>query len=125
MRKARLLIPAALGLFSLALNAQTLFLLPGQNGGDASATAFSVDPFYQLLGFNAVSAIAFQAFSNNDGSEYYFLSSTNTNTLISAKSQLGNIQSLYSFGAPATAAVRTPDGQRLLIAAGNLWVVNV
>ena len=125
MRKARLLIPAALGLFSLALNAQTLFLLPGQNGGNANSIAFSVDPFYQLLGFNAVSASAFQAFSNNDGSEYYFLSSTNTNTLISAKSQLGNIQSLYSFGAPATAAVRTPDGQRLLIAAGNLWVVNV
>ncbi|HLG99973.1 MAG TPA: Ig-like domain-containing protein [Bryobacteraceae bacterium] len=125
MRKVRLLIPAALGLFSLGMNAQTLFLLPGQNGGDASAIAFNINPFYQLSAFNAVSPSAYQAFSNNDGSEYYFISSTNTGTVISAKSQLGNIQSLYSLGAPAAAAVRTPDGQRLLIAAGNLWVINV
>src|SRR5579863_9982246 len=123
MRKVDLIIAAALGLFSVQLSAQNAFLLPGPNGTNTNVTVFTVSPFTQIANINA-SMSAFTVLSRADGSEFYIISNSASNTVMTTTSALGNVQTLAGLGAAATAAARTPDGQKILIAAGNLWIVN-
>jgi len=124
MRKLHLLIAIGLGLFTLNLNAQTAFLLPGQNGVNSDVTGFSVSPFSQITSFEATTS-AYEALARSDGGEYYIISNSAANTVITTNSILGNVQPLIGFGAGASAAIRTPDGQKILVAAGNLQVIDV
>ncbi len=126
MRKAHLLVVACLGLLSSYLSAQTAFLLPGPTGATSNVAAYTVSPFASVGGFvlpNSTTS-AFQAISRSDGGEFYFISNSSSNTVITTNSLLGNVQSLVGFGSPATAAVLSPDGRRVLVAAGNLQIVN-
>ena len=123
MRKVHLLVAVALGLFSVELSAQTAFLLPGPNGTNTTVTVLTVTPFTQIATLNATMT-ATNVLSRADGSEYYIISNAASNTVMTTTSALGSVQTLASLGAAATAAVRTPDGQKILIAAGNLWVIN-
>jgi len=126
MRKAHLLVVACLGLLSSYLCAQTAFLLPGPTGATSNVAAYTVSPFASVGGFvlpNSTTS-AFQAISRSDGGEFYFISNSSSNTVITTNSLLGNVQSLVGFGSPAMAAVLSPDGRRVLVAAGNLQIVN-
>ncbi len=124
MRKLHVLFALGLGLFSLSLNAQTAFVLPGQNGITPNVTGFSVSPFSQITSFEATNS-AYNALARSDGGEYYIISNSSSNTVITTNSILGNVQPLIGFGAGAAAAIRTPDGQKILVAAGNLQAINV
>src|ERR1700733_214983 len=126
MRKAHLLVIACLGLYSAHLNAQTAFLLPGPTGSTSNVAAYTVSPFTGIGGLVLPNSdtSAFQAIRRSDGGEFYFISSSSFNTVVTANSLLGNVQSLVGFGSPATAAILTPDGRRILVAAGNLQIVN-
>ncbi|HTS48731.1 MAG TPA: hypothetical protein VMH05_12350 [Bryobacteraceae bacterium] len=124
MRKLHLLIAIGLGLFALNLNAQTAFILPGQNGVTPDVTGFSVSPFAQITTLEATTS-AYEALARSDGGEYYIISNSAANTVITTNSILGNVQPLIGFGSGAVAAIRTPDGQKILVAAGNLQIINV
>jgi uncharacterized protein (TIGR03437 family) len=126
MRKAHLLVFACLGLFLSHLNAQTVFLLPGPVGATSNVAAYTVSPFTSIGGFVLPNSdtSAFQVISRSDGGEFYAISNSSSNTVVTTNSLLGNVQSLVGFGTPATAAILSPDGRRLLVAAGNLQIVN-
>ena len=124
MRKLHVLLAIGLGLFSLILNAQTAFVLPGQSGTTSNVTGFSISPFSQITSFEATNS-AYNALARSDGGEYYIISNSSSNTVITTNSILGNVQPLIGFGAGAAAAIRTPDGQKILVAAGNLQAINV
>ncbi len=126
MRKAHLLFLACLGLFVSRLNAQDAFLLPGPNGSTSNVSVNTISPFTNIGGFvlpNSTTS-AFQVLSRSDGGEFYVISNSSSNTVITTNSLLGNVQSLVGFGSPATAAILTPDGRKVLVAAGNLQIVN-
>src|SRR5580704_13024363 len=122
MRNVHLLVIAGLGLFSSHLIGQTAFLLPGPNGGTSAVTAYTVSPYAEIGTFNATTS-AFQVISRADGGEFYVISNSATNTVVTTNALLGNVTSLIGFGTGASAAIRTPDGQRILVAAGNLQVI--
>src|SRR5579872_48024 len=124
MRKLHLLIAIGLALFALNLNAQTAFILPGQNGVTSDVTGFSVSPFSQITTFEATTS-AYKVLARSDGGEYYVISNSAAITVITTNSILGNVQPLIGFGSGAAAAIRTPDGQKILVAAGNLQIINV
>ena len=123
MRKAHLLIIAVLGLFASHLIGQTAFLLPGSATGTPNVTAYTVSPFSGVGTFVATTS-AFQVLSRADGSEFYVISNSSSNTVITTTSSLGNVTSLIGFGTGASTAIRTPDGQKILVAAGTLNIVN-
>src|SRR5215469_8400804 len=123
MRKAYLLITAVVGLLDSHLIGQTAFLLPNSATGTPNVTAYTVSPFATVGTFVATTS-AFQALSRADGSEYYIISNSSSNTVITTTSSLGNVTPLIGFGAGASAAIRTPDGQKILVAAGTLNIVN-
>lgn len=124
MRKLQLLFAIGLGLFSFDLNAQTAFLLPGQNGISPNVTGVSVSPLSQIETFQATNS-AYNALARSDGGEYYIISNSSANTVITTNSILGNVEPLIGFGSGAAAAIRTPDGQKILVAAGNLQIIDV
>src|SRR5579871_5593233 len=124
MRKVHHLIAIVFGLCALSLNAQVVFVLPGLNGVSDVVTGFSVSPFAQISSFDATNS-AYNALARSDGGEFYVISNSASNTVITTNSILGNVQPLIGFGSGAAAAVRTPDGQKILVAAGGLQVINV
>ena len=122
MHKLHLLVAAGLGLCSLNLRAQDAFILPGQNGTSPDVTGVSVSPFAQIQTFVATLS-AYNVIARSDGSEFYVISNSTSNTVITTNSILGNVQQLIGFGAPTPNAIRTPDGQRILFASGNLQIL--
>lgn len=105
---------AALAVFLLALplNAQKVLLLP--NSGSTVSVA-TEDPFAASTPINANTGV-FTVLSNPAGTRYFFLSSANV-TITDAS---GNpTQSPLALGLPIKAGAVTPDGRRLLVAAGS------
>ncbi len=123
MRKA--LVAGVLGLaLSLSLAAQdSIFVLPGPLGANSTATAFGVFPFAQSGVFTASSG-AFQVVASYDGNKFYIISNSSSNTVMVSGTLFANVQTIAGFPGGASAAVLTPDGRRLLVAAGNLQVIN-
>jgi len=122
MRKAHLLVVAGLGLISSHLFGQTVFLLPGATQGTSNVTAYTISPF-SAVGTFAATPSAFEVLSRADGGEYYVISNSTSNTVVTTTASLSNVQSLIGFGTGATTAIRSPDGQKILVAAGALEVV--
>ena len=122
MRKAQLLV-AVIGLFSFPLFGQTVFLLPNSTQGTPNVSVYTASPF-SGVGTFAADPTAFTALSRADGGEYYIITNSSSNTVITTTSSLGNVVSLIGFGSGANAAIRTPDGTRILVAAGGLEIIN-
>jgi uncharacterized protein (TIGR03437 family) len=74
-------------------------------------------------GFTA-GAGAFQVFAKPDGTEYYVVSASASQTVTTVDPGFQNPKSLASLGAPATAAALTADGKYLLVVAGGaLYII--
>ncbi len=75
-------------------------------------------------GFTA-GAGAFQVLAKPDGTEYYVISASATQTVTTVDPGFQNPKSLASLGAPASTAALTADGKYLLVVAGGaLYIIN-
>ncbi|MBZ5609678.1 MAG: Ig-like domain-containing protein [Acidobacteriia bacterium] len=124
MRKAFVAGVVGLALFSFSLLAQqSAFVLPGAFGANSTVTGFSAFPFAQSGVFSASSG-AFLVLASADGTKFYIISNSPSNTVMVTGTLFSNVQAVAGFPGGASAAALTPDGRRLLVAAGNLQVIN-
>ena len=103
--------------------AGNVFALPA-NTFDTSVAVFTESPF-QSSGTIAVPPGALAVFARPDGSRYYIVSASSTDTLLVMNSALNTVLKRVDLGSPARAAGLSPDGKRLLILAGGLHVFDV
>jgi uncharacterized protein (TIGR03437 family) len=98
-------------LFVLPVNAQRVLLLPGAS---STVSTFAADPFAAASSISATSG-AFTILGNPAGSRFFVVSSSN----VTVADNNGNPIQTLGVGLPITAAALTPDGRRLLVAAGT------
>ena len=103
--------------------AGNVFVLPA-NTFDTTVAVFTDSPF-QSSGTIAVPPGALAVFARPDGSRYYVVSASSTDTLLVMNSALTSVLKRVDLGSPARAAGLSPDGTRLLILAGGLHVFDV
>lgn len=118
LRRFTALAVFSVSILSLAAQGQSVFVLPGPNAAGSLALPFSNQFSAVGTGFTAGSG-AFQAFAKPDGTEFYIVGSSTTQTITSVQPGFQNPVSLGGLGAPATTAAMTPDGSYLLVVAGG------
>ena len=105
------------------LHGQIVAALPGitTNGSNVSGYTASA-----LTLINTVTAgpNAFSVLAKPDGSKYYIVANSGSNTVTVVDSSFSNPQTVASFGTQATAAAITPNGTRLVVVAGTVQVIN-
>jgi len=118
---------AAIILAAGGLHGQIVAALPGTMTGGSTVSGYTASTLSRLntltAGLNAFSVLA-----KPDGSKYYIIansgSSTASNTVTVVDNAFTNPRPVGSFGSPATAAAITPNGTRLVVAAGALQVID-
>lgn len=120
----RLLLLVGLASFSLVSNlaADSVAALPGLNSNATSVVVFGVNPLESLSSpFNAGDG-AFIILPKPDGSKYYVVAKSGTNTVMTVDTNFQNPKLVASLQSVATGAALTPDGSKLAVAAGTLHV---
>ena len=105
---------------STAALGQNVFVLPGPTSSGSTVQVFST----QLVPVNSFTAgnSASQAFAKPDGSKYYIVANSGSQTVTTVDLSFSNAKSLGNLLSQATASALTPDGRRLLVIAGSLHV---
>lgn len=119
MNLRRILSPVALGLFMLAAAADARYVYVLPPVGTASAPMLVYSEQNQPVGTVTVPGGAFQVLTNALGDKAIVLANNNVAPVSFATLPNGPISSLPLDGQPATFGAVTPDGQRLLVLAGN------
>ncbi len=104
------------------LHAQDLFALPGYNSSSQQVVVYAVNPISELTTFPAGPG-AFLVLAKPDGSKFYVIAHSSAQTITSVDSKFQGTRTI-SLPQAATAAVLTPDGTELAIAAGALHIFN-
>ena len=126
MSKTRLYVLGFLWLATLATTLQggeSVLVLTGAGGSSTQIPVFSANPFQAQTTLSGVAAGAFQVLTTPDGQKNYIISNSGA-TGISVYDQNFNNGSLLSGAitlAP-TAAALSPDGKRLIVIAGNVYI---
>ncbi len=107
-----------LALFVIALHAQNVFVLPAGVSGTSTVSVYGVSLFNSAGTFSANPA-ANLVLSTANGSKFYVISNSGSNTIMSVDSSFSNVQTVASLQQQATGALITPDGTRLIVAAGG------
>jgi uncharacterized protein (TIGR03437 family) len=121
MHKALAVFLGATLLACGGLRAQNVVALPGFISNNANVTSYTANPLIAVNGFNA-GASSFLALARPDGAKYYIVANSGSKTVTVVDNTFSNPRSLGDFGQQASAAVITPDGKRLLVAAGTLQI---
>lgn len=115
-------------LMSLALSsllpAQRLFLMPGGPPTNQTISVFSGDPFVfttSLLG----SPASLAAWSNPSGTRYFVVAGSGSDTVIVLDGATFNVLQRFTLLNNGTAGAVTPDGSRLLVTAGSLFIFDI
>jgi uncharacterized protein (TIGR03437 family) len=107
---------------SMLLQAQDVFVLPGAGSGSGTVAAFNVNPLAELTSFYSGNG-SFLVLPTVDATTFYFIADSTTETVASTTSTFAQAPSVVAnLPVPATAAVITPDGRRLAVAAGALYL---
>jgi len=104
-----------------ALQAQDVFVLPGTSSNSQNVFVFTANPFVSITSFSA-GAGGFQLYERPDGNRFYVISNTGSASVTSVDNSFSTPHSLGNLGQQPTAAVLTPDGRRLAVAAGVLHI---
>lgn len=108
---------------TLSAQARNVFVLPPGDGVLRPVTPFSADPFQSGAGGILAAQDAFLALSTPNGSKYYFIGRSGSDTVVIANSSFG-ITNRLNLGTGATSAAVTPDGRFLLVTTNQLVVIN-
>lgn len=117
---------ALLSLLALSANleARNLFILSGTSGTSATGTAtvYNADSFTPFGSFTT-SPAAFNVLTNANGNKYYVVARAGTDTVVVHDG--ANFTRLKSFNlGQGEAAAISPDGRRLVVAAGALFIID-
>jgi len=124
MSKFKLAVSAlCLAAASSGLHAQDVFVLPGSTSPGANVFVYSAQPLSNVTGFPAGIG-AFQALAKPDGTAFYVIANSKAQGVTVTGSTFATAQAAGSFTQAPTAAVLTPDGRKLLVAAGTLHVID-
>jgi uncharacterized protein (TIGR03437 family) len=119
----RRLLLAALCLtpFVCAVEAQTIFVVPSTGGQPTSV--FSGDPF-ALRNSIAASNVGIQALSVPAGTKTYLIQRSGSDTVVVVDANTNAVTQRISLSTNGEAAALTPNGQRLLVTAGTLHIID-
>jgi len=112
---------ALLLLSAAASNAQNVFVLPASISGSSNVGVFSANPFSNVGNIN-VNPAANLVLATPDGTKFYIISNSGSNTILATDSTFSGIRPIASLGVQPTTALITPDGRRLLVGAGTLQI---
>jgi len=112
---------ALLLLSAAASNAQNVFVLPASISGSSNVGVFSANPFSNVGNLN-VNPAANLVLATPDGTKFYIISNSGSNSVIATDSTFSGIRPIASLGVQPTTALITPDGKRLLVGAGTLQI---
>jgi hypothetical protein len=113
---------AAMMLLTSGLEARNVFFFPADTT-NRNVQVFSQEPFNSLGGFVGATSI-FDAFVLPNGSKYYFVSRSASDTIVVVDGAFGSVLRRIDLGVNAEAAAMTPDGSKLLVLAGRLYIFN-
>ncbi|MGP0074845.1 MAG: Ig-like domain-containing protein [Bryobacteraceae bacterium] len=111
------LLGLALGV--MAIQAQDLFVLPGVGSDSGNVAAFATSPLSEITTFSAGNN-SFLVLPSVDAATFYVIANSTTDTVTATGQSFTAPVVLGSFTSPATAAIVTPDGNVLAVAAGTL-----
>src|SRR6267154_2040606 len=114
---------ALLLLCAAASNAQNVFVLPASSSGSSNVGVFSANPFSNVANLTANTA-ANLVLSTADGSKFYIVSNSGGNSILATDSTFSTPRVVQSSGVQPTSALITPDGRRLLVGAGTLFIID-
>ncbi|MCC6536932.1 MAG: hypothetical protein IT162_05245 [Bryobacterales bacterium] len=108
--------------------ANNLFVLPTFTGSaTANASVYNGTPLALANTFTTASdayLVLTRPAQEESGTKYYVVSKSGSNSLITLNAALQPVGNPLSFGQNVTAAAVSPNGQRLLVVAGNLRIYN-
>ena len=114
---------SALGATSLlqAQAQQNVFAVPGANSTAGNVLVYTANPFSNITGF-AAGAGTFAILAKPDGSKFYAIANSGSQTVTVVPNNFNNPRSLGNLGTQATGAAISEDGKRLAVAAGTLHI---
>jgi uncharacterized protein (TIGR03437 family) len=104
-----------------ALHAQRLFVQPGALSSSQTVEVLATSPVSAITGFQA-GAGNFLVLGLPSGSTYYAIGSSTNQSITAVDDTFLTPQKIAALPQPATAAVLSPDGTRLAVAAGTLHI---
>src|SRR6266404_1273041 len=118
---ASLCLTALVG--SLEAQTRNVFVLPTSG---SSVQVYNNDSFGPVGSFGSAPA-PFLVLANGPGTKYYVISKSPTNTVIviDASNFSTLVTGRFNFGANAEAAAVSPDGKRLIVAAGKVHIIDL
>jgi uncharacterized protein (TIGR03437 family) len=103
------------------LQAQTVFVTPGPNSSTGTVFAYSATNLASITSYTAGNQ-SFLVVGKGDGSKFYTIANSTVQSVTVSNSSLSAANAIANFPQAPTAAVVTPDGRRLAVAAGTLHV---
>jgi len=120
-RRLALFLAACTGLFVSTLHADDVAALPGFNSLGSSVSVFGVNPLTSLGNFTAGDS-TFLMLPKPDGSKYYVIAKSTSNSITTVDTNFMNAKSVATFQTTPNAAAITSDGGKLVVAAGTLHI---
>ncbi len=108
---------------AMVVQAQDVFVLPGVGTSTGAVAVFASSPLSEINTFNAGEG-SFLVLPNLAATTYYVIANSTTQTITSTDATFLNPVGVASLPNPATAAVLTPDGKLLAVAASTLHLFN-
>jgi len=122
LKRVSALCALGVALGAMLLQAQDVFVLPGAGSNSGAAAAFNASPLGELTTFNSGSG-SFLVLPTLDATTFYVIADSTTQTVTSTPATFQQSPTVVAnLPSPATAAVITPDGRRLAVAAGTLYL---
>src|ERR1035438_6288113 len=122
-KRLALFLAACTGLFVSNLQADDVAALPGYNSLGSNVAVFNpAGSILTSLGTFIAGDSTFLILPKPDGSKYYVIAKSTTNSVTTVDANFENPKVIGSFVTTPSAAAITPDGTRLVVAAGTLHI---
>jgi uncharacterized protein (TIGR03437 family) len=106
------------------LYGQQILVMPGSGSTNPVTQAYSPDLATSSSSFSG-SAGAFIALSNPAGTQYYLLSNSGGSGKVDVFTSSGTLSKTITLGSTVSTGAVSPDGKRLLVLAGQLYVFDI
>jgi uncharacterized protein (TIGR03437 family) len=106
------------------LGAQTLFVMPGGPDTNRTVSIVSGEPFVYRTAYQGSHA-SLVALTNPAGTRYFVIAGSGTSTLTVLDGATFNVLQTFDLLNNGTAGAVTPDGRKLLVLAGSLFIFDI
>jgi len=106
------------------LAAQNLFVMPGGPSTNQTVSIFGGDPFVFKTSYQG-SPASLTALSNPAGTRYFVIAGSGTSTVTMLDGTTLSVLQSFDLLNNGTAGAITPDGRKLLVTAGNLFIFDI